>query len=230
MSSLLVSEMFYSIQGEGRYAGTPAVFLRLQHCNLLCEWPCDTIDVWRQGSQYTMHDLQQYFQENEWNCLLESGHAHLVITGGEPLLQRDSLEEFVMMYGRSVIEIETNATILPSIKMDRNIRQYNLSPKLSNSGIPKEKRYKPRVVEYFASTSKTDFKFVVTQEKDIEEIMTDFVTPFSILNDHVFLMPASTTREELEKLSRMVIEMWKATGFRFSSRLQLVVYDKKTGV
>ena len=93
---LRVAEMFYSLQGEGRSSGCPAVFLRLQHCNLLCgrddaSWRCDTLDVWRRGQALTFAEIIDSWRAKGWLAHL-AANAHLVVTGGEPLLQQTGLE------------------------------------------------------------------------------------------------------------------------------------------
>ena len=59
LNHLLVSEVFYSLQGEGSTMGIPAVFLRLSGCNLLCDgaWRCDTIEVWQKGHKTEFEDV-----------------------------------------------------------------------------------------------------------------------------------------------------------------------------
>ena len=76
-----VNEIFYTLQGEGRFTGTPAVFLRFSGCNLACSF-CDT--------EFTEYSLLSLNRIVEQVCIFPS--RHIVITGGEPLLQlTDSL-------------------------------------------------------------------------------------------------------------------------------------------
>ena len=90
-TKLPVSELFYSIQGEGRTMGIPAIFLRLGGCNLLCKsdsWVCDTIEVWQKSKAVEFEDiLSEDFVEK-----LKAG-VHFVITGGEPLIHQLTLVE-----------------------------------------------------------------------------------------------------------------------------------------
>lgn len=105
MSRLAVAEMFFSLQGEGPYAGTPAIFLRLAGCNLSCgwhddleeyepgdepqgdaTWVCDTIDVWRDPeNHYEPLELVKEWKDRGWVEHIQNG-AHIVLTGGEPTL------------------------------------------------------------------------------------------------------------------------------------------------
>src|SRR5512135_37627 len=126
---LYVSEQFFSIQGEGPTAGTPAIFLRLKGCNLLCAWPCDTIEVWQRGDPVPADILAEEWQRKGWFNNLRTD-SHLVVTGGEPLLQMDGLEDFFRRIPETAyIEVETNGTIPPSAGFDGRVSQYNVSPK-----------------------------------------------------------------------------------------------------
>lgn len=94
-----VNEIFESLQGEGYFTGTAAVFLRFSGCNLKCDF-CDTI--------------HEPFREMSVDEILSAVSAfkprHIVITGGEPSLQID--EQLVGMLHREgfFIQIETNGT------------------------------------------------------------------------------------------------------------------------
>src|ERR671911_742595 len=87
---LKISEFFDSIQGEGPYAGTPCVFLRLATCNLKCSW-CDTKYTW----DWENYDISTEIKETSIYEIAEkiylSNKKHVVITGGEPLLQQTIL-------------------------------------------------------------------------------------------------------------------------------------------
>lgn len=109
-----VNEIFYSLQGEGYFTGTPAVFLRLSGCNLKC-WFCDTRhQEAREMKPYEIvAEMQQY------------PSRHLVITGGEPSLQLD--REFINLLHEHgyFVQVETNGTMrLPS-----NVDWITCSPK-----------------------------------------------------------------------------------------------------
>ena len=135
---LPVSEVFYSIQGEGQTMGVPAVFLRLGGCNILCQsesWICDTIEVWRKSKAMEFEDVLG----EEYEKLLLIDGVHLVITGGEPLLHQVMIGKYIMYlyekYQRyPVVEVETNGTIKPDWEMIRLVDFWNVSPKLSNAG------------------------------------------------------------------------------------------------
>lgn len=109
-----INEIFYSLQGEGFYTGTPSLFIRLSGCNLQCPF-CDTEHI-----PYTDMTEREIIEEAE-KCPAK----HVVITGGEPSLQlTDSLVEGLHGVGKYVA-VETNGTHeLPS-----NVDWITLSPK-----------------------------------------------------------------------------------------------------
>jgi 7-carboxy-7-deazaguanine synthase len=247
--TLLVSESFYSIQGEGKCSGAPAVFLRLKGCNLSCggintiksaqldsgaTWRCDTIEVWTKGDAVSFDTLLNDWKEKGWVSHLKQG-AHLVITGGEPLLWQKNITAFLAFFKQQesflpFCECETNGTLLPETSFDSFISQYNISPKLINSGMKKENRLNSEALTFFTSSAKGEFKFVVSQYEDLKEIETEFINPFNIPNKKIQLMPAADSREACLKLSLEVTEWCKEKTVGFSSRLHLLLWDKKTGV
>ena len=96
---LRISEQFYSLQGEGKTMGVPAIFVRLQACNILCngEWICDTIEVWKKGKKTSVIDW--IGQIHKYHTQLRNG-AHLIFTGGEPLLQQKGIEFAIRYFER----------------------------------------------------------------------------------------------------------------------------------
>ena len=118
-----ISEIFYSIQGEGRLAGTPSVFIRTSGCNLRCVW-CDTpYTSWRpEGSSRSIDGILSAVEKHPTR--------HVVITGGEPLLAGE-IEALTQELKRRKkhITIETAGTIFKPVRCDL----MSLSPKLANS-------------------------------------------------------------------------------------------------
>ena len=127
--SLNVNEIFYSIQGEGPYAGHPAVFLRLSGCNLKCSF-CDTD-----------HEASREMDEGEIFALAKSVGTHsgtgrqltrlLVITGGEPLLQDLYVVIRLFLDARWIVQIESNGTVNPHNFIAWAHVQLIISPKVN---------------------------------------------------------------------------------------------------
>jgi 7-carboxy-7-deazaguanine synthase len=229
INNLHISELFYSIQGEGRTMGFPAIFLRLSGCNLLCkseEWICDSIKVWQKG---TKTEFENVFDEVNVERLKNG--VHLVITGGEPMLHEKSVVAFLhwfkKRYGfKPYVEIETNGTIRPDKAMVNLVNQWNVSPKLLNSGEEFDRRFIPDTLKFFNGLNSM-FKFVVKNELDVIEIFTNYGF---IKVSKIYLMPAGATKKELDAVRQEVLELCKRYMFKYTERLHIVAWNKKTGV
>lgn len=247
-----VSEQFLSIQGEGPSMGTRAVFLRTHACNLLCgdgkykdgaTWTCDTIPVFSKiKKRYTPEELLADWRDRGWLAELATG-VHLVLTGGEPLML-DRQEELIPFLdildsplpvgegqGEGVyIEVETNGTFIPDPKLHRHISHYNVSPKLATSGLPREMRILPEAIRWHSDHPTSFFKFVISDDADVAELVSDFMKPFEIPRHRIWLMPAASTRTELMERQPHVAQLARKNGFNFSTRLHILLYDQVTGV
>lgn len=241
--NIRISEHFYSLQGEGKTMGVPAIFIRLQACNLMCggygtqkdgelhngaTWRCDTLDVWTKGITYTTEEAAIMILEN-YGEQIKAG-AHLVWTGGEPLMQQHAITEvmyFIYASGinRPFVEIETNCTLIPNEDFDLLVDLYNVSPKLSNSGMPKEKTFVPDAIDFFNTTPDSIFKFVISGEKDWEEIQE-----FNVDKYKLYLMPNAEDLTELKQNQNLVAELCKKHTIKFCTRLQIELWNKTTGV
>jgi len=228
--------MFYSVQGEGPTSGTPAYFMRLQGCNLDCGF-CDTTEVWKRGERKTNSELVQKLKDDGQLANILTGKTHVVWTGGEPALPHhqkgitDFLSYLETEYPGSPVynELETNGTLALIPEMTLRMNQINCSPKLSNSGEPKEKRIVPYVINQIKNMNST-FKFVVSNESDIDELKDDYVFPFNLFHKQVILMPEVTRLKDLSDRTRFVYDMAKKYGYRATTRGQVLAWDKTTGV
>lgn len=246
-----VAETFYSIQGEGPHAGTPAVFLRLGGCNLCCggwenldhdtqaemrpedgaTWVCDTIDVWRDAEPVSIDTLLDRYETRGWLAALRDGVAHLVVTGGEPLLHQSILVEFLTAASCDYVEVETNGTLRPDQDLDSLVDHYNVSLKLPNSGMAVGKRVNEAAVTFFARTTpdRGRFKFVVNSHSDFVDAC-EIASEYGLTSDQISLMPAGAAQEALTESYPLVAELCKAYGLQFSPRLHIDIWNKKTGV
>ena len=152
MIKIKVSEIFTSFQGEGPYIGTPATFLRLYGCNLNCQW-CDT-DI----STYEMLSVDDVAEilitQMEFNNI-----KLLVITGGEPTLQMDEIKRLIKELPKDIkIQLETNGSI------------FEYLPEMEYVVSPKED--KEKVFENYYKYENVFFKFVITSQEDIDEVIS----------------------------------------------------------
>jgi 7-carboxy-7-deazaguanine synthase len=246
--SLAVAEQFFSIQGEGQTMGRPAYFLRLAGCNLMCggygtdkdgklhdgaTWRCDSIEVWKHGKRKTFREIVEDFGSNSFLIDLKRG-VHLIITGGEPLLQQTAIANFLKEIGSYMnhsftVEIETNGTIMPSEYLMEHVTFWNVSPKLSNSGMAWQDRVKRDVIIALANLhEKTMFKFVIGGHRDWNDIFYEY--DHLIKHDQIWLMPAADNVEDLIRLSPIVADICKQYRVNFGQRLHIITWNKKTGV
>lgn len=240
-------EIFHTIQGEGVSAGSPAVFIRTSRCNLHCIW-CDTDHTWNfEGTpwphekdadpNYKKHCKEEVTIEMSAEAAAEQILSYqcprVVITGGEPLLQEAELAEMAKLIRKQMpscqFEMETNGTRIPSDAMAELIDQFNVSPKLSNSGMEESLRLKPDALQYFANQPKAWFKFVVAQTADLDEIQA-WMKKFHIPAGRVLLMPEGRTSDELDRTAPWLADACKINGFRFSDRLHVRLWGDKRGV
>lgn len=232
--SLFLSEMFYdTIQGEGRYAGYPAVFMRLGGCTLNCSF-CDSKEVWNQAKDVPFELIFQKMEdEGVIKRLLVDNH-HLILTGGSPLRQQKRLEsfltEFMDRYGDlPFIEVENESVLIPSEFMNQIVDHWNNSPKLENSN--NKSPYKKDVIEVLQEVRGTyDWKFVIASKEDWDEIVDKYINNQLIDPCDVILMPCGATREELSETRDLTINLAIENNVRFMDRLHVVAWDKKTGV
>jgi 7-carboxy-7-deazaguanine synthase len=231
---MLISEIFHSIQGEGELAGVPSVFVRASGCNLRCSW-CDTpYASWEpEGATRSVAQILAEVQRHPFA-------RHVVLTGGEPMIAKDirGLASELKELGYH-ITIETAATVAPEgIACDLA----SLSPKLLNSAPDAVKhapwrkrheatRWQPSIVRAWLDAGcEWQFKFVVAQPSDLEEIEGMVASlKRNIPNHKVLLMPEGITAPVLRKRSAWLSELCKDRGYRFAPRLQIDLYGNKRG-
>lgn len=240
-------EIFFTLQGEGRNIGLPSVFIRSSLCNLHCRW-CDTDYTWNWDDTSFPHEkdadpsYQKYRREDQIIDLsIEEIAAevaiypcrHLVFTGGEPLIQEKAWVALMSLLTKadptSTFEIETNGTLFPGSEFLGIVDQINVSPKLANSGVAGELRYKPDVLKNLAASGKADFKFVIGDSEDLNEVLA-LLRDSAIPGDRIFLMPKALTVNELEENQSHVATLARQHGFRYSDRLHLRLFGARRGV
>jgi 7-carboxy-7-deazaguanine synthase len=240
-------EIFLSIQGEGKSSGRPSIFVRLSLCNLHCFW-CDTDYTWNWENTGYAHandasdGYAKYKQDD--NVILLSGADlmgriasidcdNVVITGGEPLLQRKELVPLLAGLKQSRpgyhFEFETNGTLLPGADLDFLSDQYNVSVKLSNSRIEYKRRINEEAIGFFANSSKANFKFVMDAEEDVREVL-ELQEAFHIASGRIYLMPQGKNPETLKSKEKWLMEICAANDFNYTDRLHIRIFGDKRGV
>lgn len=240
-------EIFHTIQGEGVSVGLPAVFIRATRCNLHCVW-CDTDHTWNFESTPWPHEkdaIPGYRKHRKAEVTTEMvpldaaarvmgfNCARTVITGGEPLLQEMAFLEMIghirERQPEHQFEVETNGTRIPSPAFHEAVNQFNVSPKLSNAGMPESMRLNAEALAFFASSPKAWFKFVVAEPDDLAEIRRLRET-HGIAISRILLMPEGRTSQELDKSAGWLAGVCRDQGFRFCDRLHIRLWGDKRGV
>jgi 7-carboxy-7-deazaguanine synthase len=226
-----ISEIFYSIQGEGRLSGVPSLFIRTSGCNLRCVW-CDTpYTSWRpEGKEMAVEDIVHGIESYPL--------GHVVLTGGEPLLSHEIEELSVVLKAAGAhVTIETAATIFKNVSCDL----LSMSPKLSNStpwqkqngrfaAMHEQHRIDSNVVQQFIDRYDYQLKFVVDREQDFAEVRQIVDTLRNVDTTRVLMMAQATNRRQLHHKSQWIVELCKKFGFGYSPRLHIELYGNRRGV
>ena len=219
--------VFYTLQGEGRSIGKPAVFIRLHLCNLTCVW-CDSAYTWNRK-------LPEYWTESRdisiaalTSEVKQYPAKTVVITGGEPLLQQKLLVSFIENLEGLQIEFETNGTIIPEPYLAERCL-FNVSPKLGNSEIPLTRRIKPEAIKIFNKLPGTNFKFVLNGPEDLVEIK-NLISTHGIDSDKIILMPQGTDDKILRDKLAGLAEHAKEFGWRLLPRLHVQIWGNRRAV
>lgn len=223
---MVISETFVSLQGEGMLTGTPSFFIRTAGCNLRCGW-CDTpYASWApEGTRVGVRQLV--------SAASARGLRHVVITGGEPLLQRElrALTEALAHNGHH-LTVETAGTLAP----DFVCHLLSLSPKTANSDP--EGAWRVRHVagrtdlaparRLLAAFPEHQVKLVVRGEEDGPEVLA-LVAALGVSHDRVLLMPEGRTAAEVASRAITVAGLCLRHGLRYSPRLHLDLFGPGRG-
>lgn len=228
MPSLLVSDIFKSIQGEGPRLGAPSIFLRLGVCNLHCKW-CDTPYTWKEGQRDFRSMKVEMVLRQIIKLKQRTNIRNLVITGGEPLLQQANLAPLLAgIFSRKQfadfgVEFETNGSmeLLPEFKKIIKNRPifFNISPKLADSG---NKPYKINIYPHSA------LKFVYTSPKS-EKLIDAFLKSCGKKAPAVYIMPEGTTVKKMQKKYQNLLDYCAKRGYKFSPRLHIYLFGNRRG-
>jgi 7-carboxy-7-deazaguanine synthase len=217
-----VSEIYKSVQGEGRLTGVESAFVRASGCNLRC-WFCDTpFSSWTpEGEDLSVDQIVARMKA--------LGGDHAVLTGGEPMLFAELIPlcERLRAAGWH-ITIETAGTLYLPVTCDL----MSISPKLANSTptvgqAPRWRerherdRHAPDVIRRLIDEYDYQLKFVVNAPADCQEVETYLAEFPRIERARVMLMPQGTDAETLEKQAEWLEPYCREHELQFCPRRQI---------
>ena len=234
MMSMNAMEIYCSVQGEGTLMGVPTTFVRFFACNLRCSW-CDTKYSWsvREGGTWESIPAQKLAER-----VHVLGAQHVVLTGGEPTLQKDlaQLARLLQEQGHH-LTIETNTTILPE-EVVPLINLWSLSPKLPSAG---ENYLRHPVIERFLATLRPEqqqWKFVIRDDQD-EQRLRSLLRRYPLFAEHklpIILQPEGDTAiidypAALERLAERVHDpFWNTYHVRILPQLHVIIWGRRRWV
>jgi 7-carboxy-7-deazaguanine synthase len=226
--TLVVSEVFGpTFQGEGPSIGRRAGFVRLGRCNLDCAW-CDTPYTWDWARYDPAVELHRVAVAAVVEQLAAMRPEIVVVTGGEPLLQQRRLVPLLAACAERgwPVEIETNGTRAPEPAVVPLVAQWNVSPKLANSGVAGDERIRPAALAALRATGRAAFKFVVAAEGDLDEVA-------GLVEAHdlspVWIMPEGTDAATLTERGRRLAGPVLARGWNLTTRLHVLLWGDERG-
>lgn len=215
-----INNIFYSLQGEGRYAGYPAIFIRTSGCNLNCEY-CDT--NYEGYVEINPMEMTKKIQKH----LKKNPAAIIVFTGGEPTLQLDEIIEIMNIwldmtkndidFEYPCCHIETNGT-LNEINMLFTLFEYVVFS-------PKTLKTTKRICEYVNQHNWLEMMYDIKIVTDGENLNKQLI-PYATM-----LMPVTTFNKTLDMtIKRKVWELCKEEDKIYSPRLHVDLFGKQRGV
>ncbi len=202
-------------------------------------WTCDSTSQWAwRGEDKDFQYLIDRWKEQGIYDDVKNGTIHLIWTGGEPTIKghQEAITNFLTYWYeqdnsiKPYSEIETNGTVEIGDNLFEHLHQINSSPKLTNSGMTEKQRIKPEAIKRIMEHSNYQFKFVISNEEDVQEIFRDFIVPFSIPLANVVCMPGLDSQTDFHERTQFVLEMAKKYKFRGLTRLHISAWDKTLNV
>jgi 7-carboxy-7-deazaguanine synthase len=212
-----ISEIFYSLEGEGIEIGRPEIFVRLAKCNLKCTW-CDTKYSWNDGKEMSVNETL--------NEIAKYPCKSVSITGGEPLLQREELLELIQRLKKLGywIQINTNGTIYEK-KIFELVDLVNMDCKCPSSGMKSDPDALKKTKDSFAP--KSQFKLIISDEEDYRYAKNVVRTLLQGVPNVIF-QPEWHSRKFTKKLA--VLAMKDQLDVRIILQQQKIIWGAKKGV
>jgi 7-carboxy-7-deazaguanine synthase len=250
---MFISEIYHSRQGEGLLTGTPSVFVRTSGCNLRCGF-CDTpfaswkptgdhlsidriLEIVHEQASLEIPEIDPTIDLDEYHFSIAGPTKHVVLTGGEPMLSRECVDLCQALHESGFhITIETAGTIDRELHCDL----VSISPKLSNSDPSleragewlkkhREARQRPEAVRSLIGRHSYQFKFVVADPADINEVLSCLDKFPDCDPSRVYLMPEGVDQKILESRESWLEATCAKHGFQVCRRLHILWYGNRRG-
>jgi len=225
------------------------IFVGDLHAEGKATWTCDSTSqwLWRGVDQDFQYLIDRWKEEGIYEDI-KNGTIHIIWTGGEPTIKghQEAIMNFRQHWYNQETkslreigytgdftpydEIETNGTVYIDQPLFDTLDQINCSPKLSNSGMTEKQRINPDAIKRIMEHSNYQFKFVISNEEDVQELFRDFVVPFSIPLKNVVCMPGLDDVANFEERTQFCLEMAKKYKFRGLTRLHIAAWNKTLNV
>jgi len=232
------------------------IFVGDLHAEGKATWTCDSTSqwLWRGEDKEFQYLIDQWKEQGIYEDI-KNGTIHIIWTGGEPTIKghQDAIVNFhnhwinyeapefpdLAKKYYDVIpkklptvfnEIETNGTVYIGDDLFEIIDQINCSPKLSNSGMTEKQRINPDAIKRIMEHSNYQFKFVISNEEDVKELLRDFVDAYSIPLKNVVCMPGLDDQDDFHERTNFCLEMAKKYKFRGLTRLHISAWNKTLNV
>jgi 7-carboxy-7-deazaguanine synthase len=247
-----IAEIFYSLQGEGKLLGMPSAFIRVSGCNLRCTW-CDTPYASWDAGREAATELSAHEILDRINTTSQGAPpTHVVLTGGEPMMFRESAELIALLkQSNKHVTVETAGTLWLEGLPAGGIDLASVSPKLSNS-TPRQReggrfaaaherqRIDMEVLKKFATgggvVKECQWKFVIAREEDVAEMqellsrLNSQLPPASRIQEKdVLLMPEGVDAQMLSQRSLWLADLCKKEGYRLTPRLHVHLWGHTRG-
>ena len=213
---IAISEIFYSLQGEGRLAGKPTIFIRTFGCPLACSY-CDSMYA-NNGTDFIQMTVPEIMNKV---CELAPDCNNICVTGGEPLTQPHILGLLQeLAAGHYWVEVETSGSVginKFACGKDSTIH-FTVDYKCPSSAM--EDKMLPQIFENFRK--KDTLKFVVGSEKDLER-MLEVIQRYKIAAP-VFISPVFG-KIELATIANFILTHKELQEARLQLQLHKMIFD-----
>ena len=236
---LTISEVYPSLQGEGRLTGTPSVLVRTSGCNLRCHF-CDTpFTSWEPTGE--LRSVEAVVDD-----VLRHELSHVIVTGGEPLIVAEIGALLRALAGHDLhLTVETAGTRFREVACDL----MSISPKLSNSTpsvdrssrwakLHETRRHRPDVVAKFLTRYDCQLKFVIEQPDDLTEL-EGYLTQLRVLlpgpverarlDETVWLMPQGIDATVLADREHWLGPLCEQRGWKLCHRKHIEWFGHRRG-